>query len=106
MGPETHEPGALGMSSDALGSSESAVVFLKVDRRRVEKSLKSTVLERVDRRMLGWRVRVALLPLMKVEPGANHELLRAWDSSGGSTGSTELLASGDSEGAANAAEMA
>lgn len=41
----------MGNSSDDLGSSESAVV-LYADRRRVAKSLKSTVLERIGRRIL------------------------------------------------------
>ena len=61
MGPDTHEPSAFETSSDDLGSSESVAAVLNVDRRRVEKSLKSTVLDRTGRRMLGWRERVGPL---------------------------------------------
>lgn len=53
MGPDAHDVSVFGMSTDGLGSSKSGAAFLKVDRRRVEKSLKSTVLERTARRMLG-----------------------------------------------------
>jgi len=98
MGPDTHDVSAFGISSDDLGSSKSAAAFLKVDRRRVEKSLKSTVRERTPRRMLGWRERVE--PWNVVLFG-NQLLLRARDSSDGSDEwieSTELPVSEKSGG--------
>lgn len=101
VGPDPHELSVFGMSSDDLGSSESTTAFLKVDLRRVAKSLKSTVLERIGRRILGWRERVEP---PKAVPLPNQLLLRARDSSDGCTGSRELLASEGSEGGEKAAE--